>query len=123
MNVNVIVLIGQFILAAVLVWIAVKKLPIEHRNLDADAAEKYAQAAKIKGEENDKLEREMEELRQSDRKEIQELRDLVTRKKFRITVVFTVGEPVEPGMVTVEPIFDVPKPDIKDMEKTKPLKR
>jgi glucosamine 6-phosphate synthetase-like amidotransferase/phosphosugar isomerase protein len=96
-DVNVVVLVGQLILAGILVWIANKKAPIERQTLDATTAAQYAQAAKLKGEENDKLEKEIQSL---------EARlQVIERKKYRIVMEFTIGDPPELGKVTIEPLL------------------
>ena len=106
MNVNIAVLVGQFILAGVLVWLAIRKAPAERQTLDATTAAQYAQAAKLKGEENQKLEDELSEL--------EHRLELVERKKYRVVLDFTIGDPPEVGKVTIEPLVDMTPPIGKD---------
>jgi hypothetical protein len=96
-DVNIFVLIGQLVVSALLVWVAIRKAPVERQTLDATTAAQYAQAAKLKGEENARLEEDMKKL---------ELRlELVERKKYRITMDFEIGDPPELGKVIIEPIL------------------
>ena len=100
-DISTIVLVGQVILSGLLVWLALRRAPVEKQTMDATTAAQYAQAAKLKGEENEKLEVEIQKL---------EARlELVERKKFRVVMEFTIGDPPELGKVTIEPVIDLPK--------------
>ena len=101
-DVNVTVLVGQLILAAILVWVALRKAPVERQTLDATTAAQYAQAAKLKGEENQRLEDEISKL--------ESRLELVERKKYRVVLDFTIGDPPEVGKVTIEPLVDMAPP-------------
>jgi hypothetical protein len=93
---------GVFMLATIVggFYLAIRKAGPERQTLDATTAAQYAQAAKLKGEENTKLEEEINKL---------EARlVLVERKKFRVVMEFTIGDPPELGKVTIEPIIDLP---------------
>jgi hypothetical protein len=107
-DVNIVVLVGQVILSGILVWQAVKKAPVERQSLDAGSAAQYAQAAKLKGEENEKLERELAEQKLEHDLEMSALRlrlDKVELKRYRVTMEFTIGDPPEMGLVKIEPIL------------------
>jgi hypothetical protein len=98
---------STFIIAVVLAYLAFRKAPVERQSYDASAAAQYAMAAKTKGEENDRLEKEIDELRQ-----------MFERKRYRVIIEFTIGDPPEPGKVVIEPILEPPvlgatKPNIK----------
>jgi len=96
--------ITQGIMGLVLLWVALRRAPVERQTLDATTTAQYAQAAKLKGEENFKLEQEIAQL---------EARlELVERKKFRVIMEFTIGDHPELGKVTIEPILDLPKETI-----------
>jgi hypothetical protein len=97
LDVNIIVLLGQLLVSGILVWVALRKAPSERATLDATTAAQYAQAAKIKGEENANLQKEVEDLAQR--------LELVERKKYRIVMEFTIGDPPELGKVVIEPII------------------
>jgi hypothetical protein len=99
-DVNVVVLVGQVILASILVWIALKKAPRERQSMDATTANQYAQAAKIKGEENASLQREITAL-------VTRLGLQAPGRKYRIIMDFTIGDQPELGKVTIEPV-DIP---------------
>lgn len=92
--------ITQGIMGAVLLYLALRKAPAERQTLDATTAAQYAQAAKLKGEENAKLEDEITDL--------QKRLELVERKKYRVILDFTIGDPPELGKVTIEPLVDIP---------------
>jgi hypothetical protein len=114
LDINVTVLVGQFILAAILVWVSLRKAPSEKMNLDGSAAEAFANAAKIKAEENAKLETEIAEL---------ETRlEMVERKKYRVVMEFTIGDPPEIGKITIEPMIPPPDDAIPTKERTARIK-
>lgn len=100
MEINAIVLVGQVILSGILVYVALRKAPAERQTFDATAAAQYAQAAKTKGEENERLQTEIEELNAR--------LLIVERKKYRVISEFTIGDPPEIGKTTIEPIIDLP---------------
>jgi hypothetical protein len=96
-DVNIAVLVGQFVLAAVLVWIAFRKAPKERMTLDATTAAQYAQAAKLKGEENAALIKHVETL---------EARlDAVEHKKFKVCIEFLTGDPPEVLRAEIAPVI------------------
>jgi predicted signal transduction protein with EAL and GGDEF domain len=97
---------STFVIAVVLAYLAFRKAPVERQSYDASAAAQYAMAAKTKSEENDRLQSEIDELRQ-----------LFTRKKYRVTLEFTIGDPPEPGKVIIEPIIDPPLPITRPIQK------
>lgn len=83
-----------------LLYLAFRKAQPERESYSASAAAQYAQAAKLKGEENTKLENEIRAL---------EARlQIIERKKYRVVMEFTVGDPPEVGKVMIEPIVDLP---------------
>jgi len=87
LDINVAVLVGQFVLAGVLVWIALRKAPKERIVMDATTAAQYAQAAKLKGEENAALTAHIDKL---------EARlQAVENKKFKVCIEFVTGDPPE----------------------------
>jgi hypothetical protein len=87
LDANLIVLIGQFVLAGVLVWIAFRKAPKERMTLDATTTAQYAQAAKLKGEENAQLVVHINQL---------ETRlEAVENKRYKISIEFLTGDPPE----------------------------
>jgi hypothetical protein len=94
-------IIVQLCFAGALLWLALRKAPSERSSLNGSAVKYYAEAAQIKAEENVKLEREVAEL--AARLEI------VERKKYRIVMEFTIGDPPEMGKVLIEPIVPEPK--------------
>jgi hypothetical protein len=96
-DVNIIVLLGQLLVSGILLWVALRKAPAERATLDATTAAQYAQAAKLKGEENANLQKEVEDLAHR--------LELVERKKYRIVMEFTIGDPPELGKVVIEPIL------------------
>lgn len=110
MEINALVLVGQVILSGILVYVALRKAPVERTTFDAQASAQYAMAAKTKQEENDRLQSEIEEL--TARLEI------VERKKYRVILEFTIGDPPEMGKVLIEPIID-----LKAEPPTKPIRR
>lgn len=110
LNVNALVLIAQVIISGVLLYVSLKKAPVERTTFDASASAQYAMAAKTKQEENDRLQTEIEEL--TARLEI------VERKKYRVILEFTIGDPPEMGKVLIEPIID-----LKIEPPTKPIRR
>jgi len=92
MDLNVIVLIGQFILAGLLVWVSLRKAPKELMTLDASTAAQYAQAAKLKGEENATLSANIDKL---------EARlEAIENKRFKVSIEFITGDP--PEVLTAE---------------------
>jgi hypothetical protein len=99
-DINALVLIGQLVLTAVVVWLASRKAPVERQSLEASTAAQYAVAAKNKAEENERLESEIQSL--THRLEV------VEKKKYRIIMEFTIGDPPEMGKVTIEPLIDIP---------------
>jgi hypothetical protein len=101
-DVNVAVLIGQFILAGFLVWIAFKKAPKERMSLDATTTNQYAQAALAKGTENAALiaHIDMLEARLS----------IVENKKFKILIEFLAGDPPEVLKSEIVPMLTVDVP-------------
>jgi hypothetical protein len=99
---GLIAIIGNILLTGALVWVALRKAPIERQTMDATTTAQYAQAAKLKGEENVKLEEEIRKL--------EERLELVERKKYRIIMEFTIGDPPELGKVTIEPLLQLEIP-------------
>ena len=97
--IQILVLVGQFVLGGVLVYLSSKRAPSEKNNLDAGGAKAWTEAAAIKAAENLKLEREIQEIKA-------EL-ETTKNKKYRVIVEFTIGDPPEPGRVTIEPIYDI----------------
>ena len=97
LDVNIIVLVGQLLVSGILVWVALRKAPAERATLDATTAAQYAQAARLKGEENKELEKELEEIRTR--------LLMVEKKRYRIVSEFTIGDPPEIGKVLIEPII------------------
>lgn len=114
LNINALVLVAQVIISGFLLYISFRKAPVERQSYDASTAAQYAQAAKLKQEENDKLESYNDRLEA----EMEDLRKSIARKRYRVTVEFTIGDRPEPGKVTVEPILDAPVEQI-----TKPTPR
>jgi hypothetical protein len=104
-DVNVFVLIGQLLVSGLLVWVALRKAPAEKQSFDATSIARYAEAAKLKAEENERLETELEEIRNR--------LTTVERKKYRIISEFTIGDPPEMGKVLIEPIIPEIIPDNK----------
>jgi hypothetical protein len=91
---------STFVIACVLAYLAFRKAAPERTALEATTAAQYAQAAKLKGEENAKLEAEIHALEQR--------LQVVERKKYRVILEFTIGDPPEMGKVVIEPIVDLP---------------
>jgi hypothetical protein len=96
LDVNIIVLVGQLVLSGFLVWLAFKKAPAERASYNGASIKSYAEAARIKGEENLKLEEEILQLNHR--------LDIVERKKYKIAIEFTLGDTPEIGKVIIEPI-------------------
>ena len=86
-DVNVVVLIGQLVLATVLAFIAWKKAPRERTVMDATTANQYAQAAKTKGEENAQLVVHVASL--------ESRLEAVENKRYKISIEFITGDPPE----------------------------
>jgi hypothetical protein len=86
-DVNIIVLVGQLILTGVMVYIAMRKAPAERLGIDATTAAGYAQAAKLKQEENAMLQREIDDVRAR--------LDAVENKKYKVCIEFITGDPPE----------------------------
>jgi len=99
--------ITQGIMGAVLLYLAFRKAPIERQTLDATTTAQYAQAAKLKGEENARLEGEINEL--------QKRLDAIERKRFKVCIEFITGDP--PEVVRAEIV-----PAMLGEEPTKPIK-
>lgn len=92
---NIIQWIFQFILAAGVLYIALRKAPSEKNNLNGGATKSYAEAASIMGEMNRKHVAEIASLEQR--------LETLERKSYRITIDFTIGEPPTVGIVKIEP--------------------
>ena len=101
LDVNVLVLVGQLLLTGFMVYIALRKAPAERMGIDASAAAQYATAAKIKGEENAKLELELDELRAR--------LDNIENKRFKVCIEFITGDP--PEMLKAEIVQVMPGAD------------
>jgi hypothetical protein len=89
--------ITQAIMGAFLIYTALKKAPAEKTNLDSGTVKNFADAARMKAEENKQLQAELDDLNSR--------LLLVERKKFKIIMEFTIGDPPEMGKVTIEPII------------------
>jgi hypothetical protein len=98
MEINAIVLIGQVILSAILVYVALRKAPVERDSYSASTAAQYAQAAKLKGEENAQLQNELDDLTKR--------LDILERKKYQIILDFTIGEPPEINRAAILPLIE-----------------
>lgn len=106
MEVNIIVLVGQFILSGILVWIALRKAPAEQNNLNSNTLRAYAETARIAGEDAKAARLEAQEANiRSDA--LEERLETIERKKYRVVVEFEIGEPPKIGIVKVEPIVPV----------------
>jgi hypothetical protein len=94
--------LSTFVIACVLAYLAFRKAAPERSALEATTAAQYAQAAKLKGEENTKLEAEIQAL--------ENRLSIVERKRYRVTIEFEIGDPPEIGAVKIEPVLvcDVP---------------
>jgi len=108
---------AQWVLMALLLlgglWLSFRKGSPERASLDGNASYNYAQAAKIKSEENVKLLQEIQSMK--------ERFDKIEKKKFRVCVDFTIGDPPEPGIVTIVPVIErrrINEPIAKDRRKT-----
>jgi hypothetical protein len=99
-TVNLIVLIGQFILAGFLVWVALRKVPAEKSSLNGSASNDYMQAAHMAGEEL------VAYKKQTDATIAEMLRQIkiLQNKKFDIHIEFEIGDPPTVGKVEVKPI-------------------
>jgi hypothetical protein len=91
-----------------LLYLAVRKAPIERESFSASTTAQYANAAKTKGEENEKLLQKVTDL--------ENRLAIVERKKYRIVSEFTIGDPPEVGKVLIEPIVE-PLPLVKPKPK------
>jgi hypothetical protein len=98
--------VTQGILGIALFWLALKKAPIENSSLESGTIKNYADAAKIKAEENKELQDELDDMNKR--------LLMVERKKFKIIMEFTIGDPPEMGVVTIEPIIN-----LTELEKSK----
>lgn len=96
MDINAIVLVGQVLLSGLLVWVAFRKAPAERSSLDGSGMKSYAEAAKMKGEEVLRLEKQNDEHEKRIR--------LLETKRYRVVVEFEVGDPSNTGTVKVEPV-------------------
>lgn len=86
-DINVVVLIGQLLLTGIIVFLALKKAPVERQGMDAATTASYAQAAKLKGEENAQLVVHINQL---------ETRlEAVENKRYKICIEFLTGDPPE----------------------------
>jgi hypothetical protein len=90
--------ITQAITGAGLVWIALRRAPVDKEATKSGTLKNYAETTRIMGEENRQLQTEIDELRNR--------QDIYERKKYRVTVEFTIGDPPEPGKVVIEPLVD-----------------
>jgi hypothetical protein len=95
-------------------FISLRKAGSEKQSLDASAANNWSLAAQREAERNSKIELENARLEA----EMTELRQLFERKRYRVIIEFTIGDPPEPGKVVIEPIID---PPIKSI--TRPLQQ
>ena len=111
MDLNIIVLVGQFILAGLLVWVSLRKAPKELMTLDASTAAQYAQAAKLKGEENTQLLVHVAQL--------ESRLDAVENKRYKICIEFITGEPPEVLKAEVAQILLPIVPKFEPIIKTK----
>jgi hypothetical protein len=113
MNIDtgLIAIIGNILLTGALVWVALRKAPIERAAMDATTAVGWANAAKQKLEENKELQSEIDELKNR--------QSMYERKRYRVTVEFTIGDPPEPGKVIIEPLIDSSAIETRPQEKTK----
>jgi hypothetical protein len=93
---------STFIIACILAYLAFRKAAPERTALEATTAAQYAQAAKLKGEENTKLEAEI--------KALEDRLNIIERKRYRVTVEFEIGDPPQVGSVKIEPILITDKP-------------
>lgn len=91
--------IVNIVLGALVVYLSFRKAPAERRSLNGDATKSYAEAARLKGEENLRLEQEISEL--------EKRLEIVERKKYRIMMEFEIGDPPSIGVVKIEPIVPV----------------
>lgn len=99
MNQDLLQWIVNLILGGLVVYLSFRKAPAERRSLNGDATKSYAEAARLKGEENLKLENEISEL--------EKRLEIVERKKYRIVMEFEIGDPPAIGVVKIEPIVPV----------------
>lgn len=97
MNWDIIQWVVMAILAAGGFYLALRKAPAERETLTASAAASYAQAAKLKQEENSSLQKEIDALNAR--------LELVENKKYRVVMEFTIGKEPEVGKVIIEPIL------------------
>lgn len=102
--------IFDFVLTAILAYLAFRKAPKERIDLDANASKNYAESARIAGEERLKAEQERQKVQQ----ELQVIREeydkriaILEHKKYRVVVEFEIGDPPSVGRVQVEPIIDM----------------
>lgn len=86
-------------------WLALRKAPSERTSLNGTAAKAYAEAAKIAGERlqeaEDRYDKASEKI-----DELEARLACLERKKFRVTVNFTLGDPPEVGQVILEPVCE-----------------
>jgi hypothetical protein len=89
--------IFQSVLALGLLYLAFRKAPGERTSSDAAAAKAYGEAAQISGEEALRLKQLL--AKQEQRIAVLE------RKKYQITMDFTIGDPPSIGVVNIKPIL------------------
>jgi hypothetical protein len=100
---------GIFMLVTIIggFYLSTRKAPMERSSLDAAASKSYQEAARMAGEDKLKLEQELHAQEIQHDIAIAELREelhILNSRKYRVTVEFTIGNPPEPGRVTIEPI-------------------
>ena len=97
--INLFVVIVQLIMAALVVWISLRKAPAEKTKIEAEGAESWAKAAQIKADENLRLEKELIEFRA--------WRDSLKDQHYRIVIEFIVnafGSSPTMGKTIIEPM-------------------
>jgi hypothetical protein len=110
-NADIVHYIVEGVMSGVLAYIAFRKAPGERAKDESTAIKEYAQGARIKGEENLRLEGVIRDL---------EARlNIVERKRYRITMEFEVGDPPVPGEVLIEPVIPHANPVQIPMRKKK----
>lgn len=83
-------------------YLAFKKAPAEKKSLNGAASADYARAASIADERSSRYAAQVTEL--ENRIENNEIKlKLLEKKSYRITIDFTIGEPPQVGIVTIEP--------------------
>lgn len=102
-------LVGNLIIGALLLVLAFRKAPKDMANIDATTIQQYAQTVKTMGEENARLQKQIDDNAESSQKKINELEarlKLVEDGRYRLVAQFLVGAKPEVELVTIEPVVE-----------------